>query len=244
MVVPLPLAPADFPRLHAHLSVPACSPSPAQVAWVEAAIRTGRHGALQAEMREASKACKCSSQSLLLMLVNPSTGESMLHAAIDAQRIDSVIRLRRFFTPSVPRYERAYHLLAVHRTWSTGDTVLHIAARSGIQDMVTAAFRFMACDWLPGEPRPFPGTSEDACFAADQPLDVLRLPRLVFLLAENNFGRDAAAEASLAGHGQVAEWLRRVIENHDCFNQRQDPAMVQQWRNYVDDMYSLDGRDY
>jgi len=155
-----------------------------------------------------ARQCKTGSVGVLLMAVDPSTGDSLLHSAAAGANVAGVRGIQDAFRTS--RLARSFHMLVAHRN-ASGDTALHVAVRGGHQDVVTAVYRLFCDDWLPGrralkEARRLPRRGE---FVEDEEEDYV--PPLVSLVDVKRAGHDAAAEARAAGHEDLARWLEAVV---------------------------------
>jgi hypothetical protein len=161
---------------------------------------------------------------MLLMAVDPATGNSAMHAAVAADNLDAVRGIRDKFVPWVRQLRRPYHMLVSHKN-GVGDTALHIAARRGNLELVTAMYRLFRRDWLPGEKR--------FAYRDVGDVDVDYVPPLGFVLDKNSAGRDAVAEARAAGRGDVAQRLETVVARLDPERGRMDVAEMEHMVQFV-----------
>lgn len=163
----------------------------------------------------------CTSSDLLLTAIDPDTRDSTVHAAASnpsTAALASVRSLSRGLLGSLR------HAVLTHQN-AAGDTAMHVAARAGVQDVVTAVYRVFHDDSVPGpgddwreEGVEFP--AEEWEYEEDMREAGAHVPGLMFLLTKNAAGLDAAAEARAAGHEDVAVWLDNVVARLDPDNER------------------------
>jgi hypothetical protein len=124
---------------------------------------------------------------VLLMAVNPSSGDSLFHAAMRAQRIDVLSQLRETFPPNNV-FAIGSKALFRH-TNHHGETMLHAATQTGNLDMVIAAYRLFGRDHALARETPY---------ARQVPIEEVNtpphegIPHVAFLLSENSRGQTAA----------------------------------------------------
>jgi ankyrin repeat protein len=177
----------------------------------------------------------CDPVVLLLMAISPATGDSVLHTAFIAQRLEMVSAINGMFRSHGLHFP-ARQFLILHSN-NSGDTILHLAARSGLQKMVTAAYRVFHYDSLPDEERfSWPPAEEWDLGMHDED----RVPPLLFLVARNTAARDAADEAQHHGHDDIARFLRNLVERIDPLNSRSNPAEMCRMETFRRELYRME----
>lgn len=173
--------------------------------------------------------------SALVEIIDPATGDSALHIAAKSisplNTINTIMsgfppgscdgRGRRFFD------RWAHHALLTHQNHD-GDTVLHVAARSGNKLLLTMLYRYVAGHWsarYPEEIEMDDGPPEHDVYPHDAD-DSLSTPCLLLLITKNKMGRDPAAEARCSGNEDLAEWLDAIIPRLDPDGTRLTEANV------------------
>ncbi|KAH7303621.1 hypothetical protein B0I35DRAFT_446335 [Stachybotrys elegans] len=150
-------------------------------------------------------------------IIDPDTGDSLLHVAVRLASLEAVNTIMACFR----RGKRVFsvwsrHALLVHQNHD-GDTALHIAARSGNQLLLTMLFRYLCSHWsaeCPEEVEMDDGPPEKDIYPEDID-ESASAPALLVILTKNRAGRDAAAEARQAGHDDLAQWLEDVMQRYD-----------------------------
>ena len=249
----LPFAPEDFLRYHGRArldSGTAKVPTPAIVAEIHDAIRTKTVEELENTLDNASLPCNCRRIVLLFLAIEPETGNSPLHTALDAQRPEVLLVLNHFRAHTRMPYRKPLYAAYTHQRHN-GDSILHSAARSGRLGLVRAIFRL------------FPSSNfcdiSDSVFMSDEvaeeavPLDgfgrdgdILAMGELSFILKVNGEGRTAAEEARAFGHAALSRWLERAakflyrsIRWLDGPQQELDASNLQLWREGIEQFYGL-----
>jgi hypothetical protein len=175
----------------------------------------------------------------LLGAIDPATGDSVLHRAAAVGNLRSMSAIQSTFGPNMGHQrgqERRYWLFMVHQNLA-GDTALHAGARAGNLEGVRAVYRMFhqleaSDDTISG-----PGSEEPSAefwSTGDFPDDPFFLtPALVFVCTKNQAGRDAAAEATEAGHPEITQWLNDLKQRLDPDGKRQDEGYLRQARQEV-----------
>lgn len=173
----------------------------------------------------------------LALALDPETGESLLHIAT-AFTGEPLLGVQQVIhqtdqkscgqdRSAVPR-ARALQTLLVHQNY-TGDSALHMAARSGVQNTVTFLYRAF---WR-AHARDSLDSTDDASLPElekGEELDVeYREMPLAWLMVRNVTGQTAADAARAAGHADVAAWLDKIVTllNYDgSFNEQDIPRVI------------------
>ena len=237
----LPLSPEDFSCIVEHpLYTDIRSPTADEIAKLHDSVRHDTPSDLEHKIERVAVNLKSSTAQVLYMAIDPSTGDSLLHTAVAAQRIDALLVLRRTFElrQSSGRYRDIEELLNSHKN-HRGENTLHVAARTGNQEMVTAAYRITTRDRLPGEERYGKPPSEELAEYCElaMPDDIygdysLRVIRLLFLLSKNASGLTSSEEARAAGYSDIATWIDNVVQRSDPYGERDDPDKVAGWQEF------------
>jgi hypothetical protein len=103
--------------------------------------------------------------------------------------------------------------------------------------MIIAAYRVIYYDSLPDEERfSWPPAEEWDLGIEDED----RIPPLLFLVARNKAGRDAADEAQDHGHNNIARFLRNLVERIDPINSRSNPAEMCRMETFLRELYRME----
>lgn len=188
-------------------------------------------------MAGASHMWSCHPVGILLMAIDPSTGNSALHVATASKNVEGLRAVNAEFRPLQVRLRRSYHMLVSHKNHA-GDTMLHVAARTGDVQLLVYAYRIFCHDSLPDEKRW--GNSQPVELQGTEGLDQFIIPRLAFLIDKNNEGRDAIAEAELAGYPEAVEWLEALVSRMDPSGKRTDAVERAKIEDYVRKLYRYD----
>lgn len=164
---------------------------------------------------------------LLLIAIDPDTGDSVLHRAAGVGNVDFLNSIRAMFGKQLgfrPRAERLFWVLMVHQNLA-GGTALHAAARTGNLRGAKAIYRLFHGDELDVDNvrrslDPDSGDPPAEDWEWDDSGSVI--PSLVFVSTKNHAGRDAAAEARVAGHEDLAAWFDSLAQRLDLENMRTD----------------------
>ncbi|KAM5355033.1 hypothetical protein ACJ41O_001679 [Fusarium nematophilum] len=220
--------PTDEAAQKYHLLRPGLEPE--EVQHILDKARTGDPAAFSLSPQESVQA------------IDPVTGDSALHIATQLESLDGINRLLGRFGPRTRRFlVWAWHALLVHQNHS-GDTALHIAARSGNQDLLTMLYRNMSEHWSAEYPEIMvmdDGPPEYYVYPDDVD-DTFSNSHLLLLITKNNMGRDPAAEAQYAGHDDLAQWLDDVVLRLDRRGTRRTKANVAEMIAFVKDQMSYD----
>lgn len=169
---------------------------------------------------------------LLLVAIDPDTGDSVLHRAAAVGNVDFLNGIRAMFGKQLgfrPRVERLFWVLMVHQNL-VGDTALHVAARAGNFRGAKTIYRLFHGDDLDVDNvrRGLDPDSGDPS-AEDWEWDDFGsvIPSLVFVCTKNHAGRDAAAEARIAGHEDLAAWFDSLAQRLDLENMRTDETYME-----------------
>ncbi|RYP20217.1 hypothetical protein DL765_002891 [Monosporascus sp. GIB2] len=180
-------------------------PSADCIADLHSAVRQDEPDLIRGKLAMKAYQCGTSPPAMLLLAIDPSSGDSLFHTAMRAERLDALSILRERLSPN-GSFEIGVWLLFKHKNYQ-GETMLQVAAQTGNQDMVIAAYRLFCRDWLPHEPHFTPIPAEERSYGFE---DELRLPPLMFLLEQNAASQDAASVARANGHEDVARWIERL----------------------------------
>ncbi|KAG9254342.1 uncharacterized protein F5Z01DRAFT_750249 [Emericellopsis atlantica] len=245
MTIPsLPFTFGDFfrypkhsqPAVHDYLRIPTLE----CITELHAIIRTGTFQQIERALERAGVSPRASSLAVLFMAIEPTTGNSLMHTAVIAQRIDVMDYLRAFRSHRPAAYRPPHYALWSHQNHD-GNTMLHSAVQSGQKELVVAVFQIFRdgnIDELDELLRS--EEADDWGFDNDNEEEFhLRLGELVLLLRENAKGRSAADEAQALGHTDIATWLERTTQLDDPLRERNDPSIVQIWREICDDHYAF-----
>lgn len=169
---------------------------------------------------------------------NENTGDTLLHVAASNGHLAVIKKICDQFWSRCPdlRKRLQRYCFATKRN-KAGNTALHLAVRQPDLDIVRAVYRFSQHDFLPGEDRYGHTPVEDLTDRID---DEDFGPALVFLMAKNGEGRDAAAEARWAGQEANAKWCEDVIERLDPEHKYQSETELNRLRDFVADLHTLD----
>ncbi|KAK1487652.1 hypothetical protein CTAM01_11685 [Colletotrichum tamarilloi] len=189
---------------------------------------------------------------LLRWVTDPTTGDTAVHVAASARNIGAL----------------GSHIESFGRDWSAnpwlltcfrapfflrnkaGDTVFHVAARTGRLDVVNGVWRVF---WLhPGWNQPSYESGSDAYAPVCEDLgefehdpEQISVPEymvaIVLLARKNGNGYTAADEAAAAGHHDVAQWLRLMLERLTLGNKRATESRMARMEELVDNRYDIDG---
>ncbi|RYP43576.1 hypothetical protein DL770_011571 [Monosporascus sp. CRB-9-2] len=187
---------------------------------------------IKGKLAMAAHRCGTSPGAMLLLAIDPTSGDSLFHTAIRVERLDALTILRKEFAPN-GSFEIPVRLLFKHKNHQ-GETMLHVAAQTGNQDMVAAAYRLFCRDWLPHEPRFTPTPAEEINQGFE---DERRLPPLMFLLEQNAASEDAASVARANGHEDVARWIERLITQLDPHGDRNDAKEMERMQEFIRQHY-------
>lgn len=177
---------------------------------------------------------------LLLAAIDPVTGDSVVHRAAAAGNLNALDAIRRSFGKNLsqrPATERLLWLLVTHQNL-VGDTALHAAARAGSLRGVIGVYRLFSRsnildvdDQMSRPDSEVPPAeywdwndefSKDDPYANRAPLD--------FVCTKNSAGRDAAGEARVAGHKDLAAWLDGLAARIDRDGMREDEEYMREAR--------------
>lgn len=161
----------------------------------------------------------------LALAIDPETGDSLLHIAaastceplavqeVIAQTTQRSCGLDR----SVGPRQRALESLLMHQNYA-GDSVLHVAARSGVQRATTYLYRAFwndesrdCLDWTTPPLSDSDITTPEFQRIEDPRDNDIRGKCLAFLLLPNKEGHTASDAARFAGHADVAIWLENIV---------------------------------
>lgn len=182
------------------------------------------YGAVEWATAVASREWNCRREIMVLMAIDPSTGDSMLHAAAAANNIPAAQVCRSVFIPGQAIFRRNRYLFNTHRNHA-GDTALHIAARVGDVDLVEAIYpHYRSVQYDNTEPiETWHGGSAYS--------------HLGFIACRNKAGRDALAEARLAGNNEVASSLEEILSKLDPEGRMSDESEANKAWQAMEDVY-------
>lgn len=178
--------------------------------------------------------------SVFLGAIDASTGDSALHRAAAAGNVVFIRTIMDSFGRQVwlqPRLSRLAWVLWTHQNLD-GDTALHAAARAGSLHGVRAVYRAFHFEDIESDDR-------SAADAKETPSEFwvwdgdpsAPLPALVFVCTKNKTGRDAAEEARIAGHDEVAEWVDGLAKSLDHDDMKADEDYMRKARQAVLEAY-------
>ncbi|GKT40460.1 uncharacterized protein ColSpa_00641 [Colletotrichum spaethianum] len=130
------------------------------------------------------------------------------------------------------------------------DAIFHVAARAGRLDVVNAAWRIFFL--LPQRGRPSNESGSEVYAPIDEDLpeveddvDPKYVPEymmaIVLLARKNAAGHTPADEAVAAGHDDVAEWVRLVLDRLTLDGKRATESRMARMEELVDGRYDIDG---
>jgi|SRR5687767_18667 hypothetical protein len=231
----LPFSPEDLLRYpkHAQLSQSGgAAPSLTRIAELHDVVRTGTLREVEDALTSAGYVCNVPNIGVLFMTIETSTGNSLMHTAILAQRLDVMDALRYHRTHNVAVYRMPFYALWSHQRHD-GDTILHSAVRSGNQQLVTAAFQVYRNEYFDAPDEGLQSADANGPMWDDynEEESIMRIAELLFLLKLNAKGRTAAAEAQALGYVDIAAWLERAAQLDDPRRERDDPSVLQLWQD-------------
>ncbi|KAJ0164220.1 hypothetical protein CTA2_1500 [Colletotrichum tanaceti] len=175
------------------------------------------------EQKFTDRRYNCDVIGIWLQAVDPETGDSLVHAIVRSGRIRAfgACQLLPTCGNGTGRFhghlER--HIMFMHQN-REGDNGLHVAARTGGLPLVRAVLRaFRGMDTHDGAPTPGEFGRHELPGAQGGGVSSCQAKRILFMEARNVAGRTAAEEARHHGHGEVAGFLERVLDNSyppDC----------------------------
>jgi ankyrin repeat protein len=201
-------------------------------------IREGSAHDVKEEVSLLADDLETSPPAVLLMAVDPSSGDSLFHTAMRAQRIDVLSQLRETFPPN-NSFTIGSKALFRHTNYED-ENILHVATQTGNLDMVIAAYRLFGKDrTLPTETS-YPGhvPIEDVT-----QLPYEGIPHLTFLLSENSRGQTAAELARTAGFNEVYTWLNAMVAKLDPLGQRNNSEKRAEWVSFIAKCYQYQYRE-
>lgn len=171
---------------------------------------------------------------------NKATGDTLLHLAAMHGQIGIIRQIRQTCFSRAPPWgkasaRRCTYTLQPNKT--NGNTALHNAVVQDDLDVVRAIYRFFNDGWLPGEDDLGESPIENATDRADEEEDYA--PSLVLLAAKNAAGRDAAAQARVAGREENAKWCQEVIDRLDPRGEHQTPEELERLKQFVNILFAL-----
>ncbi|KAL6898419.1 hypothetical protein GGI43DRAFT_407682 [Trichoderma evansii] len=170
--------------------------------------------------------------------INDNTGDTILHVAAANGRLAVIKKIADQIWSRCPDWpKRVQRYCFATKRNKAGNTALHLAVRQSDIEIVQAVYRFAQNDFLPGDDRYGHIPVEDLTDRIDTE-DFG--PALVFLMAKNGEGRDAAAEARWIGQEANARWCEDVIERLDPERKYQSEAEASYLSDFVADLYTLD----
>lgn len=232
----LPLDQTGCLRLGEH--PPSELPSVDEIRSLHELARKGDCDELQITTEFIAEEPFTSAPAMLLMAIDPATGDSLCHTAIRAQQIGALAQLRKMFPPN-GSFRLGENALYKHKNHA-GETMLHAAVTTGNIDMVVAAYRLFGRDDL---------TNGKGYAGRGQPLEELTehpndgIPHLTFLLEKCSDGRDAATVARDNGYDNLAQWIDNVVTRLDPAGQRHDPEQWKKWESFMRDYYQHEYRE-
>ncbi|RYP19125.1 hypothetical protein DL765_003541 [Monosporascus sp. GIB2] len=194
--------------------------------------RKDDHDELLSSMRYLADKYFTTENAILLMAIDPSTGDSLFHTGIRAQQLDALAHLRKTFPPN-GSFRLGEKAIFKHKNHA-GETMLPTAVKTGNIDMVVSAYRLFGRDKLVNEER-CAGWGQHLEEHTELPDD--GVPHITFLLEKNSEGRDAATIAREIGYGSLAQWIDTVVTRLDPAGQRHDAEQRQKWECSIRDYY-------
>ncbi|KAL0930534.1 uncharacterized protein CTRU02_214609 [Colletotrichum truncatum] len=184
-------------------------------------------------------------------VTDPVTGDTAVHVAAAAGNIEGFKVIARSFGRDWRPNE--WYMTCIKAIFflrnKAGDTVFHIAARAGRLGVVNAAWYWFLClpqmNQLPDESGSDVYVPVDEDMPEPEDVNPLYIPECmmaIVLLARKNFaGRTPADEAITAGHDNVAEWLRLVLDRLTLNGRRVIEGRMARMEELVDGRYDIDG---
>ncbi|KAF9871762.1 hypothetical protein CkaCkLH20_10696 [Colletotrichum karsti] len=239
----LPFKPEDFVRYpeHACLAKDATAPAPELISELHAIVKTGTPREIKIAMENAGYDCDAPGVAVMFMAIEPTTGDSLMHTAAAAQRPDAMDALRHFRTHNAAYYDNPFYALYTHQNHA-GDTILHVAARSGKLAVVAAAFQVFRHEHLIlDEEKLRSGQDAEGHMWDDDNEEAyhMRIGGVLFLVRQNSEGRTAADEARALGFGDIVAWLERTVKAYDTKGESSDPSILQLWQDSCNEYYGL-----
>jgi len=187
---------------------------------------------------------------ILFIAMDPVTGDSALHRAAAAGNVDALTVFMDSFPPNPsqqPEQERRIWVLLTYQN-RAGDTMLHAAARAGKLESVKGVYHMIFGYEIVNDPELDSPNSDyppveywDWADTTKYDQEFSRAP-LDFVCTKNQAGRDAAGEARVAGHEDVAVWLDEVAAKLDYEHMRDDEEYMKalrrtvlEWKRYFED---------
>lgn len=187
---------------------------------------------------------------VMLQAIDPITGDSVLHQAIRDNQPAGFLQLMEQFAYSRSRWHIwAEHALLTHQN-HTGDTILHVAARTGNRNLLVTIYRQFNDHWSAARPELMEmvdGPPPELRRYPDDFYDDFADPPLQFLLMTNQQGNTARDEAQIAGHYHIAQWLEDVVKRLDPEGTRATEAGIVVLNRNINDMFhykEMVGEDY
>ncbi|WYZ43527.1 hypothetical protein EsH8_VI_001226 [Colletotrichum jinshuiense] len=187
---------------------------------------------------------------LMRWVTDPDTGDTALHAAAAAGNIDAFSAITKSFGRNwFPNAWLRTCVIAVFiQRNKAGDSLFHVAARAGRQDVVTSAWRYLFTHHYNWDRPPFESGSDVYVpldenlpeFQDDPPYVPDYMVAIILLARKNAAGNTAADEAANAGHDDVAEWLKQVLDRLTLGGKRATESRMARMEELVDGRYNID----
>lgn len=217
--------PLDLAGCHRAGVIPPKIPLPEErITTLHDHIRTNDFETIKIEIESLAYEYSTSESTVFLVAIEPSTGGTLFHTAVTATRFNLLDPLREFFPPN-RSFAIGEKALFNHRNHH-GETILHLAVKTGRLDLVKAAYYLFNGDVSLDEEPPVADWTPDS-----ELCDFL--PSLTFLLDQSNDGQDAAALARSEGFGDLATWIDHEVDKLDPLGKRNDPTEVRKWEEWI-----------
>ncbi|KAM0329878.1 hypothetical protein ACHAQA_004043 [Verticillium albo-atrum] len=237
----LPITPAEIPKLIGRDQLDNSAPHALAQAEIEAMLQ------LAPSLQESAAPLEHFRQGLfelfeiLLLAIDPATGDSLLHAIIKAGNVIGLDAIVACYPRGMARNNwqmRAVHVFMVHQN-RKGDNAMHLAVRMGDVRMVRAVLRIFC----------FRETSHGGeinneyewCVRDGQVQEMSMARPLLFLETRNNSGRNAGEEARACGYTDIGDYLDDFYMRMYPRGMRDDAAYRRRMEEYVRQSYQFLG---
>ena len=176
----LPIEPADVRKYEKRRKDAAVAPTPEIMACLHSVCRD--KAANFNEIYSLATQTYCSSLGLLLIGIDPATGDSAAHTATAASNLKVLHHIYEKSLGTRPFQETPYCMLMWIKNL-TGNTILHVAERTGDKEVVKYVYRLFCHEWdRPGYIRDPPAEESGAWKQLDDDYDVdeHNVPRIKF----------------------------------------------------------------
>lgn len=157
------------------------------------------------------------------------TGGTVLHIAALRGHLECIKATRRSFFSRCPNplMDIDVYNFVTQQDFQ-GNTALHCAVQQGNTDIVRSVYRYASRNFFPGEePTNCASRPIEEAQAHDFSSEESLAKMLAFIRARNLAGRDAGAEARLAGQEANAKWCDEVVTRLDPDNKYDTDEAIQ-----------------